>query len=67
MLISVCVFYGFITMDGHLADKNNSLDWFYQTGTIEEFVKHMLRDKNIWIIGGNTILAPLLDNHVVII
>lgn len=119
-------FYGCITMDGYLADKNNNLDWLYQTGTIEEtgydcfykkmditimgkktfneieniediasvygttknyvfthaeslsvkefipvncdvveFVKKIEKDNNIWVIGGNTILAPLLDNNVV--
>ena len=29
-------FYGCITLDGYLADKNHNLDWLYQTGTIEE-------------------------------
>lgn len=28
-------FYGCITMDGYLADKNHNLDWLYQTGTGE--------------------------------
>ncbi|WP_246615193.1 dihydrofolate reductase family protein [Clostridium thailandense] len=32
---------------------------------VVEFVKQIERDKNIWIVGGNTILAPLLDNHMV--
>ncbi len=116
-------FYGCMTMDGYLADKNHNLDWLYQTGSIEEtgyesfyknmnitimgrktfneienmgemdnpypttqnyvfthakslsvkgfipingdvveFVKQIEGDKNIWVVGGNTILAPLLDN-----
>lgn len=119
-------FYGCITMDGYLADKNHNLDWLYQTGTIEEtdyesfyksmditimgkrtfneienmenidsfypttknyvfthaeslsakgfipincdiveFVKQIEKDKNIWIVGGNTIVAPLLDNDMI--
>lgn len=119
-------FYGCITMDGYLADKNHNLDWLYQTGSIEEtgyesfyknmditimgkrtfneieniedidslysttknyvfthaesisvkgfipvncdvveFVKQIERNKNIWIVGGNTILSPLLDNDMV--
>lgn len=119
-------FYGCITIDGFLADKNHNLDWLYQTGTIEEtgyeafyksmditimgkrtfneienlenieslypttqnyvfthaeslsvkefipmncdlveFVKQIEHDKNIWIVGGNTILGPLLDQDMV--
>lgn len=119
-------FYGCITLDGYLADKNHHLDWLYQSGTIEEtdyenfyksmditimgkktydeiehienisniysttknyvfthtenlsvetfipvnddvveFVKRIEKNKNIWIVGGNTILAPLLNNNMV--
>jgi dihydrofolate reductase len=32
---------------------------------IVEFVKKIGKDKNIWIVGGNTIIAPLLDNDMV--
>ncbi|MDF2886817.1 MAG: dihydrofolate reductase [Lacrimispora sp.] len=119
-------FYGCVTLDGYLADKNHNLDWLYQTGDIEEtnydsfynsmditimgkrtfneiekmdnidsiysatknyvithaerlsargfvpvnceiveFVKQLDKDKNIWIVGGNTIIAPLLDNNMI--
>lgn len=119
-------FYGCVTMDGYLADKEHKLDWLYETGTIEEtdfesfykgmditvmgkrtfcelekaehaetiypttinyvfthekelslsgfipvkgdvaeFVKQIGQDKNIWVIGGNTILSPLLDCDMV--
>lgn len=119
-------FYGCITIDGCLADKNHNLDWLYETGTMEETnfanfykdmditimgkrtfhelektenaetvypttknyvfthaeklslksfiplkgdvaeaVKEMNRDHNIWVIGGNTILSPLLDHDMV--
>ena len=119
-------FYGCITLDGYLADKNHNLDWLYQTGTVEEtgydsfyakmditimgkktfneisnmenpdliyhktknyvfthdkelpvsgfipvsgditeFVRNIGSNKNVWIIGGNQILAPLLDNDMV--
>lgn len=119
-------FYGCITLDGYLADKNHGLDWLHQTGSVEEttadefydqmditlmgkktfneikdlenasdiyskttnyvfthseslgvdgfiavqgdvveFVQGLATDQNIWIIGGNTILAPLLDADLV--
>ncbi len=119
-------FYGCITLDGYLADKNHNLDWLHQTGTSEEtgyesfyksmditimgrrtfneienienigslysttqnyvfthaeslsvkefipvncdvveFMKQIDRDKNIWVVGGNTLLAPLLDHNMV--
>jgi dihydrofolate reductase len=119
-------FYGCITLDGYLADKNHNLDWLYQTGAIEEtdyesfynsmditimgrrtfdaienmesvdglyqstenyvfthaenlsvkgfipingdiveFVNQIDKDKNVWIIGGNTIAAPLFNNDMI--
>lgn len=118
-------FYGCITLDGYLADKNHGLDWLHQIGSAEdtgydafyqkmdvtimgkrtyeeiakledaasvypttenyvfthaaglsqdgftpasgdvaEFVKG-LGEKNIWIVGGNTILAPLMERDMV--
>ncbi len=32
---------------------------------VVSFVKQIEKDKNIWIVGGNTILAPLLDHDMV--
>lgn len=119
-------FYGCITLDGYLADKNHGLDWLHETGGEEEtdygrfygamdvtimgrrtfeeiakledaagvypttenyvfthrsslpckgffpvscdaaeFVKELGPEKNIWIVGGNTVLAPLLDADMV--
>lgn len=34
-------------------------------GDIAAFVQRMRREKNVWIVGGNTILAPLLDRDMV--
>lgn len=34
-------------------------------GDVVEFVGQIEKDKNIWIVGGNTILAPLLDHDMV--
>lgn len=119
-------FYGCVTLDGYLADKNHGLSWLYETGTTEEtgyedfyrkmdvtimgqrtfeeitkledaagvypttenyvfthaadlpqegfipvsgdvadFVTKLGPDQNIWIVGGNTILAPLLERDMV--
>lgn len=119
-------FYGCVTLDGYLADKNHNLDWLHQTGTTEEtdyesfyqgiditimgrrtfreiekaedpqalypttrnyvfthardlscrgftpvhgdvveFVRQLDKDKNIWIVGGTTLLSPLLDQDLV--
>ena len=35
------------------------------SGDPAEFVKSLSREKNVWIVGGNTILAPLLDLDLV--
>lgn len=118
-------FYGCVTLDGYLADKNHGLSWLHDTGSgeetgYEEFYRSMdvtimgrrtyeevakledaanvypttvnyvfthagnlfckgfipvngdvpsfvaeLGEKNIWIVGGNTILAPLLERDMV--
>ncbi|WP_251318111.1 dihydrofolate reductase family protein [Flintibacter muris] len=119
-------FYGCITLDGYLADKNHGLDWLHETGSAEdtgydafyqkmnvtimgrrtydeiakledtasvypttenyvfthsaslsqkgfvpvsedavEFVRGIHSEKNIWVVGGNTVLAPLLDADLV--
>lgn len=120
------IFYGCISMDGYLADRNHDLDWLYESGSPEEteynifykiiditimgkrtfeaienienisslyatstnyvfthdeslavsgfipvkgdvveFFQGLDKDKNIWIVGGNTVLAPLLNHHLV--
>lgn len=117
-------FYGCVTIDGYLADRNHGLDWLYESGTSEEtgydrfyrsmdvtvmgrrtfdalehepgcpypttknyvfthagqlsrqdfipasgdpaeFVGSLDPRSNIWIVGGNTVLAPLLDRDMV--
>ena len=119
-------FYGCITLDGYLANKNHGLSWLHETGSpdetdcdrfyqgmdvaimgrrtfeeiaqledaasfypttenyvfthadglsqkgfipvrgdVAEFVAGLGPDKNIWIIGGNTVLAPLLERDMV--
>ena len=35
------------------------------SGSVPEFVTALGADKNIWVIGGNTILAPLLERDMV--
>lgn len=43
-----------------------SQDGFIPVNTdVVEFVKQLDKDKNIWIIGGNMILRPLLNNNMV--
>ena len=37
----------------------------FVSGNAAEFVQQIGRGKNIWIVGGNTILAPLLDADLV--
>lgn len=118
-------FYGCVTLDGYLADKNHGLAWLNETGSAEEtsypafysemdvtlmgrrtfqelersgeassvypttenyvfthtvlsqpgftavsgdvaaFAAGLGREKRIWVVGGNTILAPLLNRDMV--
>lgn len=118
-------FYGCVTLDGYLADRDHGLDWLHETGTAEEtgyedfyremdvtlmgrrtfreleqtgdpaavypttenyvfthgelsqegftpvcgsvpeFVEGLGPDRNIWVVGGNTLLAPLLERDMV--
>lgn len=119
-------FYGCVTLDGYLADRDHGLAWLHETGSAEEtgyedfyrkmdaaimgkrtfeevaqlenaasfypttenyvfthadslpqkgfipvcgsvteFVKHFGTEKNIWVIGGNTVLAPLLEADLI--
>lgn len=118
-------FYGCISLDGYLADKNHQLKWLDETGTVEEtgyddfykrmdiiimgrktfdfiaeienfesfyettdnyvlthrndldadtftavsgdireFIQEIPEDKNVWIVGGNTLLTPLLEDDL---
>lgn len=48
-------FYGCITLDGYLADKNHNLDWLYQTGEAEETdYENFYNSMNITIMGKRT-------------
>lgn len=119
-------FYGCVSMDGYLADKDHKIDWLYETGATEETsyadfyrdmditvmgkktfdeiadmegvesfydstenyvfthaeslpvanfipvsgdvvetLKKFPQDKKVWIVGGNTILAELLNRDLV--
>ena len=118
-------FYGCVTLDGYLADRNHGLDWLNETGSVDEtsypafysgidatlmgrrtfhaleqagdpasvypttenyvfthsplsqpgftavsgdvaaFAAELGREKRVWAVGGNTILAPLLNRNLV--
>lgn len=47
------------------AESLSSKEFIPISCDVVEFVKNIEKDKNIWIVGGNTILAPLLDNDMV--
>jgi dihydrofolate reductase len=47
-------------------DKNISVDGFKMIeGDVVSFVKNIDKSTNVWIVGGNTILAPLIDHDIV--
>ena len=55
-------FYGYITLDGYLAAKDHNLDcpgFTAVQGDPAAFAAQLDANQNIWVIGGNTILAPL--------
>ena len=48
-------FYGCITLDGYLADKNHNLDWLYQTGDADETdYENFYHSMNVTIMGKRT-------------
>lgn len=47
------------------SDKLSQRGFVPVRGDVVEFVKQIEKNKNIWIIGGNTILSPLLDADMV--
>ncbi len=119
-------FYGCMSLDGYLADKNHEISWLHELGSVEEtsyesfyqemdvlllgkktydeikdmdnledfygptenivfthekglesplfkfvsedvvaFVESLPKDKNVWVVGGNTLIAPLLDKGLI--
>ena len=49
------------THAGHLSHEG----FHFVNGDVVEFVRQFDSTKNIWVIGGNTILAPLLEENLV--
>ena len=48
-------FYGCVTMDGYLADKEHNLDWLYQSGSVEETdYESFYKNMDITIMGKRT-------------
>lgn len=48
-------FYGCITLDGYLADKNHRLDWLHRTGGVEETgYEDFYRRMDITLMGRRT-------------
>ncbi|WP_088839203.1 dihydrofolate reductase family protein [Listeria sp. ILCC792] len=47
-------------------EKELALKSFQQVeGDVADFVRQLPADKNVWIVGGNSILAPLLNENMV--
>lgn len=48
-------FYGCVSMDGFLADKNHNLDWLYQSGSTEETdYENFYRQMDVVMMGKRT-------------
>lgn len=60
-------FYGCVTLDGYLADKNHRLDWLHQTGTVEDTgYESFYRQMDVTLmarrkIGGSLCLLQVLN------
>lgn len=62
---NIAVLYATTTNYVFTHDNHLSNDAFIPvSGDIVSFVKTLDPQKNIWIVGGNTILAPLLDHDM---
>ena len=69
-------FYGCVTLDGYLADRNHGLDWLHQSGTVEETgYEAFYRQMDVTIMGRRTYreievlenpaaLYPTTENYV---
>lgn len=48
----------------HKSKENTALFEFISTDIVD-FVSNIPKEKNIWIVGGNSLIAPLLDKQLI--